>query len=466
MEQFTNLLNGKISRKGSPFKVLSPIDQKVLGEGRLISKEDIDKIFEQSRTQDKNTIRLSGLEGLGRYLEQKKEEFTKQIILETGYTLQDSSDIVNGSIELVTYFSRHLHDTSEVLPESRFSYSNPIPRRLKLVSKPYGIVAAMTPQNAPLILEITVILNALATGNSVIIRPSSQCVGTATLLIKGLVETLPSNLLSHVSIISCKATDFLDSSYKVADLIHYIGSSYHGRRILSDSLSHNIKALVDGEGNSMVVIDKTATLEDAVKACRNGIIRCNGELCSTIRTIVVDFERYEEFVSSLICELKSVEVGDPRSDTVDMGPLFHEDQIKKLYEASKKYSILSGKLVLHPMGSNYFTPLICQLDTDDIGFLQEQVFGPIAGVVAYKGNEWKKWLTESPFRLNDAVFSNDKYFIKEFIATSRAPRIVINNDPSIESVFEPWGGFLPSGSDDVSFWKYKYLKSIQIDTNL
>jgi hypothetical protein len=54
---------------------------------------------------------------------------------------------------------------------------------------------------------------------------------------------------------------------------------------------------------------------------------------------------------------------------------------------------------------------------------------------------------------------------EEFIRESKASRIIINHDPSIESVFEPWGGFLPSGFNDVSFWANKYRQSIQVDTD-
>ncbi len=466
MKQIVNLVNGIISRKGPSFEVLSPINQDVVAEGGLLSREEVVEVFQESLSKDKSSILLKDVERIGKYIEEKKQEFVEQIILETGYALQDSQGIVNQSIEFVTYFSQHLDDTSEVFPESRFSYSSAITRKLKLFSKPYGVIAAMTPQNVPLILELVVILNALAAGNSVILRPSSQCVGTVGLLIEALVSTLPYDLLAHVSIISCKAVEFLEVSYNKANLIHYIGSSSHGRKVLNDSLLYNLKAVIDGEGNSKVVIDETANLDQAVKACRDGIIRSNGELCSTVRTIVVADKQYDNFCAGLVRELDSIKIGDPRVHGVDMGPLFHVKQAEALRDTAKKYSLISGSLDSLPQGDNYLTPLLCQLDPKAVGFLKEEVFGPIAGVVPYSGDDWKKWLTESNYRLSDAVFSNNNNFIKEFIATSRSPRIIVNNDPSTESVFEPWGGFLPNGSDEVSFWRHKYSKVVQLDTNV
>ena len=86
----------------------------------------------------------------------------------------------------------------------------------------------------------------------------------------------------------------------------------------------------------------------------------------------------------------------------------------------------------------------------------------MVGVAKFKGSGWKKWLVENPINLTDVVFSNDKNFIKEFITTSTSPRKVLNLDPTIESVFEPWGAYLPSGSNDVSFWYEKYRRYYQL----
>jgi acyl-CoA reductase-like NAD-dependent aldehyde dehydrogenase len=465
MKHFHNLLNGKILKDGTPFEVISPIDKTHMGYGYLVSSNDFTEAFKKSTTGIiNNPLSTNVLQKLGEYIKYHKKKFIEQITLETGYIRNDSEDIVEGSIELVNHFTTYLHDTAIQLPKGKFSYSHKGSRQLQIKSVPYGIVAVMTPQNAPLILELTVLLNTLAAGNKIILRPSSQCVGTAALLIEGLLDTFPEEILQRVSIISCKATDFLNLSYEKANLIHYIGSSRHGARILTDSLKHNVKALVDGEGSSTVVVDKTASFEEAVAACHTGIIRSNGELCSTIRTIVVEQSLYKAFRTKLIEKLKNVTVGDPRHKSINMGPVFHQKQAENLLEVVKKYKVISGNLNSHILGRNYITPLLCELEENGIDFLHEDVYGPIAGIVSYKNDEWKKWLNESPYYLNHAVFSEDKKFIDDFIASSPAPRIVINHDPSIESAFEPWGAFLPSGQNDVSFWYNKYTKNIQIDS--
>jgi acyl-CoA reductase-like NAD-dependent aldehyde dehydrogenase len=145
-----------------------------------------------------------------------------------------------------------------------------------------------------------------------------------------------------------------------------------------------------------------------------------------------------------------------------MGPLFSSPQAENILEIAKKYKSLYGQDGSLEYGSNYISPVVVELDPSDSSFLKESLFGPIVGISYFDGDEWKRWLRENPINLTDAVFSKDKKFIEEFLATSKSPRKVVNLDPTLESVFEPWGAFLPSGYNDVSYWFYKYRKCYQV----
>lgn len=416
-----------------------------------ILKQDLEGLFDDILKQSSNilTVDKKWFSLLSRYIIENKKEFIGQIMQETGYILRDCEDLVNGSIELISFFDKHIKEVSDLSSSEIVNsfFDHPIPCKISLRSKPFGVVAAMTPQNAPLILELTVILNALAAGNSIILRPSGQCLGTATLLVNALSKTLPHDVLKKIRIISASATDFLEVSYHKANLIHYIGSSKYGSKILIDAISNNVPVLVDGDGSSMVIIDKSVDIGKAVKACFEGIIRCNGELCSSVRTILVEGSKYKDFCKMLCKELEKAKVG----------PLFNEAQVERIREVGKQYQVLYGHKDI--------IPALFKLKITDLDFLKAGIFGPVAGVVSYEGEEWKDWVKGNQYPLNDVVFSTQKKFIEEVKIVSRAPRIVINHDPSVESVFEPWGAFLPSGLNSVSFWVDKYRKIIQLDTN-
>ena len=145
-----------------------------------------------------------------------------------------------------------------------------------------------------------------------------------------------------------------------------------------------------------------------------------------------------------------------------MGPLFSSAQAENILNVAKKYQVLYSQAYTIKFGPNYISPVVVSLKPTDSNFLKESLFGPIVGISYFKGDGWKRWLRENPINLTDAVFSKDKEFIKDFLATSNSPRKVVNLDPTIESVFEPWGAFLPSGWNDVTYWYYKYRNYFQL----
>lgn len=160
MKQYVNLLNGKISSRGVSFDVTSPIDQITIGQGHQVSYDLLLEIFSKSFSLTNSPAFVQGTEKLAVYLQEHKNKFIEQILLETGYTHKDSEDIVDGSIELAANLNNYLRDTNINIPDSKFAYAHDVQRKLQILPVPYGIVAAMTPQNAPLILEITILLNA------------------------------------------------------------------------------------------------------------------------------------------------------------------------------------------------------------------------------------------------------------------------------------------------------------------
>ena len=454
-----NIISGKVVTDGESFTITSPCGTQTK-TGKQISGELLHTAFDLPKAITPYTF---STHLLTKYLKFHQSTFIEAITIDTGFIRKDAQDLVAGTIELCEHFSKYAKLTQTKNLEVPFTYVEPNLRTLTIKPRPYGLVAALTPQNAPLIMEMTVLLASLYAGNAIVLRPSSQLITTMHLLYQALIDTLPEAILYNISIVSCSAVEFLKLSYQKADLIHYIGSSTHGQKILHDALEANKKALVDGEGTSTVVYDGTLPIKTAVNLCKTGIIRCNGELCSTIRTILVHEHLYKDFSQKLAKELDLVTIGDPTNTASEMGPLFDAHQAEQMIAVSKKYKVIAGQTTQLPQGANYITPILLEVAADNFGFLDESVYGPLAAVIPYTNNSWKEWLTKNPYKITDAVLTTDPDFYEEFIKTSKAPRIVVNHDPSIESVFEPWGAILPSGQNDVSTWIQKYQRLTHLD---
>ncbi len=458
-----SLIGGKIIIGEEIKENITPIDGLVISKVSLLSESQLIDAFKQAKAIKTKEAKkeFDELQQLANYFREHREEYIDQIMKDAGFIKKDSEDLVEGSIEFCEDYSKHLDELAISDKETSFSFKGS-KTKITHTSSPYGLIAATTPRNTPLITELTIIIHALWSGNHVILRPSPGVSGTVALLMEGLLQSFKPETLEGVFITFVDAKNFVNTSLEYADLLHYVGSTKYLEGTLITGIKKGVKVLLDGDGCSMAIIDATVNVNEAVMACYEGLIRCNAQICISMRTIIIDEKIYEEFHSKFLNLIRQTKVLPPDSDNQSqMGPLFSSAQVENIIEVAKKYNVIQGQLNPLEYGENYLSPIVVELDPNDRSFLRESVFGPIVGLVSYSGNDWNKWLKENPINLTDAVFSNDQRFIDEFLTISTSPRRVVNVDPTIESVFEPWGAFLPSGWNDVSYWYDKYRNYYQ-----
>lgn len=114
----------------------------------------------------------------------------------------------------------------------------------------------------------------------------------------------------------------------------------------------------------------------------------------------------------------------------------------------------------------YFSPTVVESVNPHDNIVCDGIFGPAIWIapIAAKDHLWH-WLRSNRFPLSDTLLSTDESLIGAFLQNSRAPRICINVDQAIESMFEPWGGYPPGGLNEVSNWIEKYRRIFVIDGN-
>lgn len=460
-----SLIKGKLVSSENIQKVITPINGKDIGHVSILSTEHLNEVFKEVGKEREFIEKkdYSELIKLADFFKKHKGKFIQRIMEDSGFTYKDSEDLVNGSIEFCEDYSLHIIELSTLDKMTSFSFREDVNLNIKFTSFPYGVIAATTPRNTPLITELTIIVHALWSGNSLVLRPSPGVAGTVELLIEGLLKCFEEGTLKKLNIVFSDAKDFVDESLEYADLLHYVGSTKYLENTLITGIKKGTRVLLDGDGCSLVIVDSTVNLKETAKACLEGVIRCNGQICVTIRAIVVDKKIYHEFLSVFLGLIKSVKVGFPsKDDAVSMGPLFSSAQVDNILEVAKKYKVLTSADSHLKFGNNYVNPVVVELNKEDNAFLRESIFGPIVGVSYFEKEEWKRWIVDNPINLTDVVFSENKEFINDFLKTSKSPRRIVNSDPTVESVFEPWGAYLPSGWNDVSYWYHKYRNYYQL----
>jgi len=298
-----------------------------------------------------------------------------------------------------------------------------------------------------------------------VLRPSLQCAASAVVLADLVEQSGPP--ASSVLIVNSLAAEFAKASYVAddVDLIHYIGSNQHALSVFTDAFAAKKSCLLDGQGNGVLYVDRTFPVADAVRLITAGATRFNGETCTSVNGVLVEPEAYPAIRDGLVEAFRALAVGDPADTGTQVGPLFSQAQAQRLthdLRAEATSRVLCGG---DAFGA-YFTPAVVDGVSRGSVLAREGLFGPALWIQPVPEGELFEWLRANQFPLSDTILSTDSELIRAFAMNSRAARITVNQDPSVESMFEPWGGYPPSGLNPVSFWIEKYRQAFQLDGRL
>ncbi len=215
----------------------------------------------------------------------------------------------------------------------------------------------------------------------------------------------------------------------------------------------------------MLYVDDSFPREEAVRLITSGATRFNGETCTSVNGVLIQDTVYESVKEALVEAFKNLRVGHPLDRGIEIGPLFSGKQafdLRRILRETPGGRILCGADV---QGA-YFTPAILEGVQLQDPAVQQGFFGPALWIRSIREDDLRDWLRANQFPLSDTVLSTRKDLIQTVARNSRAARICVNEDPSVESMFEPWGGYPPSGFNPVSVWTEKYVQTFQLDGRL
>jgi aldehyde dehydrogenase (NAD+) len=466
-QSHANLLCNTLKESASPYELVSPVTGKVVDAVSLASKQEIlagiEHLSQGSSLPADEVFRF--LRRLAARLDDQRELFFERTYLETGFVAHDSQEIVDGTIEFLEDFEISMKGIPFTDQAIRHSYTATTDRYMRVVERPVRCVAAVVPQNASLTLGIVIVASALYAGTRVILRPSLQSGGTGALLARAVLESEPPS--SCIAIVNSLARDFLDACCEsdVVDLIHYIGSNKYAVSVLQQAFSAGKMCLLDGQGNGWLYLDHTFPIGDAVRLITAGATRFNGETCTSINGVLIEDSIYDSVKEQVVESFSQLRIGHPLENGVDVGPLFSSRQAARLRSAivnSKTLRTLCGGEV----EGAFFAPAVVEGVQRQDPIVREGLFGPVLWMNRIREDDLGNWLKTNRFPLSDTILTTNKDLVRRFLRSSRAARICVNEDPSVESMFEPWGGYPPSGVNPVSVWVEKYRQTFQIDGRL
>src|SRR5699024_6746395 len=205
-------------------------------------------------------------------------------------------------------------------------------QHVKVLRRPRGVTAIITPWNSPVILTIKRVVPAILTGNTVVVKPATNCPLTISEFLKELAETFPPGVINIVTGAGREVGDVLISDSRIKT-ISFVGGTETGKQIMERSSSTLKKLHLELGGNDPAIVLEDADLNDEnITKLKNGVLRNAGQVCSAIKRIYVHESRYYELLDKLGRKFNQVIVGEGIHPDSTMGAMNNEGQLNYVQE--------------------------------------------------------------------------------------------------------------------------------------
>ncbi|MCG3400467.1 betaine-aldehyde dehydrogenase [Staphylococcus massiliensis] len=444
------------SANGATREIINPYNQEVIMEVAEGTKEDSERAilaarraFEEGTYKNETSeVRGQKVRAIADKILEHKEELAKLETLDTGKTLEESRADMEDISNVFMYFAGLADkDGGEVI-------DSPIPNtQSKVVKEPVGVVTQITPWNYPLLQASWKIGPALATGCSLVMKPS-EITPLTTIRVFELMEEVgfPKGVINLVLGKGSEVGDVL-SSHKDVDLVSFTGGIQTGKHIMKQAADHVTNVALELGGKNPNIIFDDADFELAVDQALNGAFFHAGQVCSAGSRILVHNDIKDEFEKALIDRAKKIKLGNGFDEDTECGPVIsaaHRDKIEKYMEIAKEEGVTIATGGKRPEREDlqdgfFFEPTVITDCNTTQRIVQEEVFGPVVTVEGFSSEEEAIELAnDSIYGLAGAIFTKD-IGKAESMATKLKMGTVWINDFHPYFAQAPWGGYKQSG---------------------
>ncbi len=368
---------------------------------------------------------------------------------ELGKPLPDSA----GEMAFAAAFARHVAGRgAEVLA---FRDIDDDAGRVRLLQRPLGVVAAVVPWNAPLILSSLKVAPAVVAGNAVVVKPSPLAPAAVTEALGAMATRLPPGVLSVVHGGADVGTALV--GHREVSKVAFTGGEEVGRQVLAVAAENLVPAVMELGGNDpAVVLDDAEITDELLERMVFGVFLTSGQVCMAAKRIYVPESTRARFVDAMVAVADRVlRCGDPVVDGVTVGPLVSESQRGRV--AALVGGAADRGATVRPVGTltegwdperGYFLrpTIVTDLDHDD-ALVGEEQFGPTVPVVGYGSlDEVVAMANDGPWGLASSVWSDDEDRAFDVAARLDAGMTFVNcHNRAGMSLRVPFGGVKRSG---------------------
>lgn len=429
----------------------SPYSDEVIAEIPVASEKEIEMAIEAAdRAREKMAAmpayeRAGILEKVVQLFKERQEEAATIIANEAAKPITAAREEIK----------RTIHTYKFAAEEAKRIYGETLPldaapggqnRTAYTVKKPIGIIGAITPFNFPMNLVAHKVGPAIATGNTVVLKPASQTPLSSYFLADLFHEAgLPAGALNIITGSGKTVGDQLVEDQRIA-AITFTGSPSVGLGIRNKAGLKRVT--LELGSNAAVVIDQGVPIKKAVSRCVKGAFSFQGQVCISLQRIYVHENIYEEFVEEFVKETRNLKVGNPLDEETDVSALISKNDVKRTLSWLKEAKEQGAEIRFGgETKRNALLPTIVLNAKSSLKVSCEEVFAPIVVINKVASmEEAAKEVNHSKYGLQAGIYTENIHTALKMADKLHVGGVLINDIPTFRVDHMPYGGVKESGT--------------------
>ncbi len=460
--EYDLIIGGKRVKTADKIKSLNPSQpSQIVGIHQKSGKEHVEPAMKAAlaafESWSRTTVeeRTSLVFRVGDLLRQRKMDYMAWLVFEVSKNWAEADADISETIDFCEFYAR------EALRFSKAQSPIQLPgERDTLMYIPLGVGAVIPPWNFPCAIMAGMTLASIVSGNTVILKPSSDSPTIAAKFVELLEEAgMPEGVVNFCPGAGASFGDAVVAHPKTR-FIAFTGSrevGLHINKVAATQAPGQVwikRAILEMGGKDAIIVDADADIDSAVEGVAQSAFGFQGQKCSACSRAIVDERIYDKFLEQLKARVEKIQIGDP-AENANMGAVINEGSMKTILayiEQGKK----DGRLITggdRAPGEGYFIRPTVIADIPPKSKLeQEEIFGPVLAVIKARGFDHALEIAnDTEFGLTGAVYTKSRDKIDHAIQEFHVGNLYINRKCTGAMVgAHPFGGFNMSGTDSKS----------------
>lgn len=431
--------------------VVDPATEEVVAEVPAATTNDVaDAVSAASiafRTWSRLPVgeRARALHRVADGLRSHRRELAELLTREQGKLVQNNEDELDLAADTFDFFAElPRHDAGHLVAPGD---SDQLDFVLRV---PYGVTACIIPWNFPIQLMAWKVAPALASGNTVIIKPSALTPLATLLFARVATSHLPGGVLNVVTGRGAEIGEALTLHPEVRH-IALTGSLETGRRVASLAAPMMKKVSLELGGKDPLIVAPDVDVDMAVHALAFAGLLNAGQCCTSTERVFVAQDRFDEFADALVAHVRRFRVGSGLDPSSDMGPMVSA-QARAKVEEQVVSAVAAGARILtggrRPQGLTkgfFYEPTVLIEAPEDSALIRKETFGPVLPLLPYRDvDEAIRKANDTEYGLAASLLTHDPKFVKRFVDGVEAGTLYVN-DPLTPNPAAAFGGMKQSG---------------------